>query len=292
MVLAWILQGLLWYEGTHLRVEGQGWPETSAEYTRLPSKAKETVRGPVWDLSQQSAGLFVSFATDASSVHVRWKLTAEGLSWRHMPATGVSGVDLYVHHEGRWRWLACGQPDGDQNEKVLVEGLPAQHREYRLYLPLYNGVSTVKIGVPKGSTIAPGPEVGRKPLVFYGTSITQGACASRPGMAHVAQLGRRLDYPTVNLGFSGNGKMEAEVVELLAEVPASLYIIDCLPNLRAPEVRERTEPLVRRLRRSHPRTPILLVEDRNYADAFLVAAKNDRNLQSQAALFQAFQALQ
>ncbi|MEZ6091654.1 MAG: SGNH/GDSL hydrolase family protein [Pirellulaceae bacterium] len=86
-----------------------------------------------------------------------------------------------------------------------MSGLLPGYREYALYLPLYNGVDTMRIGVAEGSrfeTMSPRD----KPIVFYGTSITHGACASRPGMVHTAILGRRFDMPVVNLGFSGNGK--------------------------------------------------------------------------------------
>lgn len=212
-----------------------------------------------------------------------------------MPATGVSGLDLYVRgDDGVWRWLANGRPQARQTTAALVGGLPAGQRQYLLYLPLYNGVSELAVGVPAGSRLEPGPARPadrRRPIVFYGTSITQGGCASRPGMVHTAILGRWLDRPVINLGFSGNGRLEAEVAELMAELDAAVYVIDCLPNVGADEVRERTEPLVKILRQAHPRTPILLVEDRDYTDAHLLAAKRQRNRTSQAALREAYERL-
>jgi hypothetical protein len=203
-----------------------------------------------------------------------------------MAATGVSGVDLYVKTDRGWHWLATGRPTKPTNEAALVTGLPKQKREYLLYLPLYNGVSSVEIGLQAGSSAAPLPrdEKLAKPLVFWGTSITQGGCASRPGMVHTAILGRRLNVPVINLGFSGNGKMEPEVAALIAELDAAAYVIDCLPNCTAAEVTERTAPLVNILRQAHPETPIVLVEDRTYADAFLISARKSRNDSSRAAL--------
>ena len=91
-------------------------------------------------------------------------------------------------------------------------------REYGLYLPLYNGVESLKIGVSMLRRL-PGSRRDAKPVVFYGTSITHGGCASRPGMVHTAILGRRLDRPVVNLGFSGNGRMDAAVGEYLGRSP-------------------------------------------------------------------------
>ena len=106
-----------------------------------------------------------------------------------------------------------------------------------------------------------GPVGNRKPLVFYGTSITQGGCASRPGMVHTAILGRWLDRPVINLGFSGNGTMDPEMADLMAELDPALYILDCLPNINAAQVAKRVVPFVRTLRKARPETPILLVED-------------------------------
>jgi hypothetical protein len=156
-----------------------------------------------------------------------------------------------------------------------------------LYLPLYNGVESMEIGIERGRKLWPAaarPDAQAKPIVFYGTSITHGASASRPGMVHTAILGRRFDRPVVNLGFSGNGQMETEVAALLAEIDAAVYVIDCLPNIGAADVLARTRPCVEILRRAHPDTPIVLVEDRSYADSFLLRGKRERNLTSRAAL--------
>ena len=184
---------------------------------------------------------------------------------------------------GPLRWLAVGQPTAQTNTATLVN-VPAGKREYTLYLPLYNGVSSVEIGVASGSFMGkPQPRADAKPIVFYGTSITQGGCASRPGMVHTAILGRRLNRPVINMGFSGNGIMEPEVAALLAELDPAVYVIDCLPNMTAKDVSERAEPLVRKLRAAHAKTPILLVEDRSYANSFLLVAQRTRNLESRAA---------
>ena len=210
----------------------------------------------------------------------------------HMPATGVSGLDLYAKRDnGRWSWLATGRPTKfPTNRQKLVEGLPPGRREFLLYLPLYNGVTSVEIGIPPGNHLEtlPRPVARRNPIVFYGTSITQGGCASRPGMVHTAILGRWLGRPVINMGFSGNGRMEREVGEFLAELDPSAYVIDCLPNMQGPAVAKNTEPLVRLLREAHPSTPILLVEDRTYSNTPFLAKSRRRHQGSRAALKKAF----
>lgn len=252
-----------WYDCKDLLVEGKGWTDTKSFYDRLPAKAEGKVTPSVWGLSHDSAGLCVPFTSDAPSIQVRWTVLKEGsLSMPHMPATGVSGVDLYSKDtSGRWQFVANGRPTATTNTAKFA--LPAG-QPCLLYLPLYNGVTSVEIGVPKGSTLSP-PDPAtnkqRKPIVIYGTSITQGGCASRPGMAFPAIVGRQLDTPVINLGFSGSGKAEPEIAELLAELDPSVYVLDCLWNMSPDLVSTRIEPFVKTLRAARPDTPILLVED-------------------------------
>jgi hypothetical protein len=140
--------------------------------------------------------------------------------------------------------------------------------------------------VPKGSAIAkaPGHAAGSKSIVFYGTSITHGISASRAGMTHVAMVGRMFNREVINLGFSGNGKMEPEVTKFVAELDPAVFVLDCLPNMNAKDIDERAEACVKTLRSAHPKTPILLVEDRNYADDFLNAVRRERNETNHAAM--------
>ncbi len=286
---------ILWYDIRLLGVEGQGWKDTKAPFDRLPGKAEGIVRPPVWGLSRHSAGLAVRFVTAAPTIQARWTLTSERLAMEHMPATGVSGLDLYVKTDaGKWHWLGIGRPSKQTSQAALANGIPAGKREYLLYLPLYNGVSSVEIGLAKDQALAkaePRPAEQQKPMVFYGTSITQGGCASRPGMVHTAILGRWLDRPAINLGFSGNGKMEPEMADLFAELDPAVYVLDCLPNMSAAEVTERVEPFVQKLRKAHPKTPIVLVEDRSYANAFLLPGPRERNQSSREALKKAYERL-
>jgi lysophospholipase L1-like esterase len=266
----------LWFDLRQLDVEGRGWNDTRDFYDRLPARAEGIVRKPVWELSRNSAGLCVRFVTDATTLRARWALTESWLYLPNMTAIGKSGLDLYVKTEKGWHWLAVGQPTAQTNEVTLVENLVPGKREYLLYLPLYNGTKFVELGIPQGATLEKagpwGPGV-RKPMVFYGTSILQGLSASRPGMVHSAILGRRFNWPVINLGFSGQGKMEPEMAGLLAELDPAVYVLDCLPNMVADEIKERVEPCVRKLRAAHPDTPIVLVEDRTMQDSFLIAGR-------------------
>lgn len=278
-------KGMVWYDFRLLDVEGQGWKETKAPYDRLPPTAEGKVPASVWGLSRHSTGICGRFVTDAGGIQVKWKLTSPNLAMPHMPATGVSGVDLYVRKSPeQWHWLGTGRPTAQANQAIFP-AVPGKH-EYLLYLPLYNGTMSLEIGLPKAAALAQGPvrpSERRKPIVFYGTSITQGGCASRPGMVHTAILGRRLDYPVINLGFSGSGRMDDAVVELMAQLDPALYVIDCLPNMNAALITERTGPLVKTLRQATPQAHILLVEDRTYANAQVLANVLKTNVSNRAA---------
>jgi hypothetical protein len=254
--------GRVWYDGRLLLLEGKGWENTESYYDRLPADANDKVPKPVWGLSHDSAGLCLRFMTEAPSFRIRWTLRRGNLALPHMPATGVSGIDLYQKADnGRWTFVQNGRPTARSNE-ASFRVTPGT--ECLLYLPLYNGVESITVGVPKDKALSkPGGSSGRqnKPIVFYGTSITQGGCASRPGMACTAIVRRQFDVPVINLGFSGSGKMEPEMADLLAELDPAVYVLDCLWNMRPAEVSERVGPFVRKLREARPGTPILLVED-------------------------------
>jgi lysophospholipase L1-like esterase len=278
---------LIWHDLREFTIEGRGWEDVTRYYSRLPDRAQGKVRAPVWDLSQRSAGICARFVTDSPKISACWTLLREQLAMDHMPATGVSGLDLYVRHEGRWRWLGLGRPTkSPTNTAELVAHLPPGRREFLLYLPLYNGVEQVRIGIKAEHSIEPAPPRPpgrRRPICYYGTSIVMGGCASRPGMCHAAILGRKLDWPMLNLGFSGNGQLEPEVGEFLAELDPQLYMLDCNPNLQADQITERLEPMIRRLRAARPQTPIVLVEGVVYTQSYLVGHRRDRCMGSNAA---------
>ncbi len=255
--------GTRWFDIRHLDVEGRGWTDTKAPYDRLPAKAEGKV-GDSWGLSRHSAGMCVRFVTDSPDVRVRWTLTSASLAMPHMAATGVSGVDLYAREAGgRWGYRGTGRPGALQNAATLATPGTRGKIEYLLYLPLYNGTAKAEIGVAKGAAIAKAPArpPSAKPVVFYGSSIAQGGCASRPGMAYPAILGRRLNRAAINLGFSGCGKIEPPMADLLAELDPAAFVIECWPNILGGVIAERFGPFIRTIAKAHPGTPVIVLEE-------------------------------
>jgi len=282
-----------WHDVTKWGVEGREFPdmERYRYFDRLPKAAEGKVTPAVWSLSRDSAGMMFRFKTDAPSIHVRYTLMKPTLAMPHMPATGVSGVDLYARDaDGKWKWVQVAKPAAQQVSAQIIGDLAPGEREYAAYLPLYNGVESLEIGVPKGAKFE-GLAPRKRPVVFYGTSITHGACASRPGMVHTAILGRRFDAPVVNLGFSGNGKMDAAVGDFLTKIDAAVYVIDCLPNMGPADVLAKCAPLVKQLRAAKPNTPIILVEDRRFTNSWITPKKAKFHDDNHAALRESYETL-
>ena len=262
-------------------IEGAGWTRNErSPYARLPEKARSVVRKPVWNLSRQSAGLCIRFRTNSERVVVRYQCGGK-IAFPHMSATGVSGVDLYAKNmDGGYIWCRGLYSFSDTIQydfiKLSTTGLyQKEGREYKLYLPLYNDVKLLEFGVTEGSIFNFLPLRQEKPIVVYGTSIAQGACASRPGMAWTSILSRKLDRPVINLGFSGNGRLELPIINLMTEIDAKLFVLDCLPNMiplkeyTLESTYKKIISSVKDLRSKRTNTPILLVEHAGYPDGVL-----------------------
>lgn len=280
-------------------IHGRGWPaELKENYNRFPERTKQIIRPEIWNLSQQSAGLSIVFRSNAPEIKVRYGVTG-GLAMPHMPATGVSGIDLYATDiHGKHRWCAARYAFGDTicfhyNKLWYEEDYCNTGYEYHIYLPLYNQVKWLEIGVPENAMFRLVPMSQEKPIIVYGTSIAQGACASRPGLAWSNIVEREMEHPLINLGFSGNGRLEASIFDLMAEIDAKLYIIDCLPNMvreNAKYVYERTLAGVTRLRKANA-APILLVEHSGYLNEYTSKVSADTYKEANRELRRAYNAL-
>jgi hypothetical protein len=217
----------------------------------------------------------VRFETDATDLYARYTTTRTELDMSHMPASGVSGLDIYAHMGDELGWRCAGgiRPTQPTTAAALATKILPGKRLYLVHLPLYNGVKSLEIGVAKDATFTPVPPRKEKPILFYGTSITQGGCASRPGMAFTNILGRRLNRPMLNLGFSGNGKMEVEVAQFLAELDPAVFVLDCMANMAQVPIVERTKAVVNVLREKRADTPILILEEREWTDAAVMPSR-------------------
>lgn len=254
---------IVYHDASAFPLLGKATEATATRYERLPDSLQHISRKPLWDLGRNSAGLAVRFRSNSTCIAALWEVR-DNRSMNHMTPTGIKGLDLYCLQDGEWIFAGSGRPQGKVNKATIVKNMLPQEREYLLYLSLYDGVTSLAIGVDSLSEILqPAVDLPRreKPIVFYGTSILQGGCASRPGMAHTNILERRLNRECINLGFSGNALLDLEIAHLMASVDASMFVLDFVPNATVEQMRERADEFYTIIRRKHPDTPILFIED-------------------------------
>ncbi|HEY1050354.1 MAG TPA: SGNH/GDSL hydrolase family protein [Prosthecobacter sp.] len=237
-----------------ITVCGLGWWKEQPKLQRLPERLKATMPPKVWKLSQAPAGVRLRFRTD--SVKLGLEATTGTYKTAPSPPIALIGVDIYV--DGRY--LGSALPD----EKALLKkewelGVGAAMRDVEIYLPI--GAPTVikEIVLDAAAKLEPGKSYSQeKPIVYYGSSITQGAQSSNPGVAFPCFLGRWLNLDFVNLGFSGNGLGEAALARAVAEIPAAVFVVDYWAN-PPPGVYEKTFPeFIAIIRAKHPETPIVV----------------------------------
>ena len=213
-------------------------------FQRFPDKYKGSIRKEVWDLSENNAGISIQLRTNSRNLKLKWNVKLD-FRMNHMTDAGIKGL----------------------NEKTLC-----------LYLPLYDSIIDLDIGIDSDSVLKFITN-DNKPIVFYGTSITQGGCASRPGMAHTNIISRSTIHPCINLGFSGNGHLEKEIGEILSTIDAKFFIIDCLPNVGISQIESNLTPLVMSIRKSDNGNacPIIFVEQPIMHDLYIDEVVTEKN---------------
>ena len=229
-------------------------------FQRFPEKYKNELREEVWDLSKNSAGVTISFISNTSNLTARWTLKNH-FKMHHMTDVGISGIDLYQKKDNEWYFLNSGIPTNLNNEENLFQGLQKQLRYYRIHLPLYNTLTELELGIDSDSYMKITNEKS-PPLIFYGTSITQGGCASRPGLAYTNIISRKLNRICINLGFSGNGHLEESIGKILSNLHSAIFIIDCMWNIDKKIIINDTELFLNALRSKNGNwnSPIIFYE--------------------------------
>lgn len=283
-----------WINIEQIGVEGRGWTDRESPYDRLPLHAKEKICNfsqAVWDLSHSSTGMCVTFWTDSTEIRIRRELALPQLNEYNFNSCAFSGFDLYGETaKGIWRWIGTTPyRDSENSEYALAVNMAPGFRKYRIYLPLRNQLLRAEIGLQKGAKFeAVQPRPLSESMVFYGSSIVHGAYVTHAGLSHPSRLGRALDRPVINLGFSGMAKMETGMAEVLGELACSLYVIDALPNMYPALVRQNAVPFLKRLRELKPQTPILLMEEPDRANDWVYPDLRKHTQRNRAELRKAF----
>lgn len=281
-----------WYnpqtEGASLWGQGLREQKRSNYYQRIPDEYQKKLRTPLWGLSKNSSGESLRFYSNTNNITVRYKLADKNFSMPHMQSTGKSGVDLYsIDNHGIERWYG-GQYNFSDTTTYRYHGLiyhnPYHDRgyEYQLWLPPYSTVEWLEIGVDEGSHFSFIEPTKEKPIVVYGTSISQGACASRPGMIWSTLVARELDVNLINYGFSGNGMLESAMTDIISNIDSKLIIIDCMPNMIRDQelIKPRLKEMIKSLRKVRPSTPILIAEHAGYGHSATISEWHTKDTNS------------
>ena len=276
-----------------LTILGRPFPNQTT-YRRFPDSLELLLRKPVWQLSTNSAGIAVYFETNAKQISAKWK-TGSNTSYPHVAATLIKGVDLYALDNNQWYYVGIGKPSNPvYQEASIIKGLDGEMKQFLMYLPDYETTDSLFIGIDSSAFIQKVTSsvfAQKKPIVFYGTSILQGASAMRSGMAYPAIIERGMQTETINLGFSGNGLLDSMLAVVMTNIDASCYVIDCGPNLSPELAAERTLPFLRLLRQFRPTTPILLIEQIDYPTTRFVASVDQKVKRINEIFFQSFNTL-
>jgi len=244
-------------------LEGFPWRDPARIFNRLPAAFTEKdVNAGALSLAQHTTGGAVRFRTDSPYLTLRTVL-ANSCDMNHMPRAGSAGFDLYSGSGKDIQYRKTVQPNSGQKdlETLLLSGQPKQMTEWILYLPLYGAASKIEIGVAPGAKLEkPTPHAVSKPVLFYGSSITQGGCASRPGNAYSTMLCRAVDAPQINLGFSGSGKGESAVAEAIAGLDLAAFVMDYDHNAPSLEHLKNThEKFFKIIRGKKPGLPVIIM---------------------------------
>lgn len=235
-------------------------PHDGPYYHRIDTASNPDLPANVKQFLTHAAGTYVRFQTNSTRVAAKW-CTTSAKPYSNLTAIAFEGLDLYIKNDGKWQYAGVGRPSQkDCSEQVLVRNMDNNIKEYLLYLPLYDGVTHLEIGVDSDATIKSSAPISEKEILIYGTSITQGASASRPGLAYPSRLSRELGVNIINMGVSGSAKMEASVADLIASWDMDAFIIDCIPNCSVDNIVERTALFFSTIRAKHPGKPIIAIE--------------------------------
>ena len=267
-------EGMDWYtvDDPGFVLDGLYWRKPGDPFRRIP--LDRSVSDGVDVLAGHTAGVMARFRTDASEIRVHAEFE-ECVRMDHMPCTGIMGFDLYEgSHAAKFYRKTTRFDSSCKAYTVTIFGPDAEKklREFTLHFPLYAHPVAVEIGLSAGARVlSPSPWKDPRPVVVYGTSIQQGGCASRPGMCHTNIMSRMLDRPFINLGFSGSGKGEPAMAEIMSEIAdPAMFVLDYDANAGVEGLRKTLSGFIDILRSKHPETPILLVSHLPYATEFAV----------------------
>lgn len=220
----------------------------------IPNSAKKPLTN--------STGLAVVFSTNSCSISARWTTASKSLG-ANMTPIFHSGLDIYIKRDGEWVFAGVARPKTKgvtEHEYTMVKRMAEGEKECLVYLPMFNTLQSLEIGVDEGATIKPIPSPFKHKIVFVGSSLTHGASASRPGACYVARFGRMLNAETPNIGLSGKCRLDDFFANIVCEAEADAYIFDTFSNSTKAMIEERLYNFVKRIATAHPDKPLIFLQ--------------------------------
>ena len=214
-------------------------------------------------LSEKPAGLYVTFKTNSTAVAAKWSIVPHNTR-DNMSFIMQHGVDLYMKVNGEWQYVMAPRIPCDLKpasyKKNIVKNLGDEEKEFLLYLPIWCELTALEIGVDDGAFIEGTPSPFRNKVIVYGSSITHGAAASRPGMTYPAIMSRNLGINFVNFGFAGQCRMQPEFLDLLKTCEADAFLFDAFSNPTIKELEARLQNFVVEMVKAHPDKPLIFMQ--------------------------------
>lgn len=250
-------------DASTLNIIGKAIP-TSKPYTRVDTDVYKFENETINDFANYSTGLAVLFKTNSTQLSARWETTGVN-AIENMSALSCKGLDLYIKKDGKWISAGVGRPDMKEapynnHDAVILKNMDSNMKECMLYLPLYDRVEKLEIGIDENAVIEYLENPFKHRIMFKGSSVAHGLTASRPGMNYISKFGRDNGLYCFNMGYSGQSKLQVEYARYLADAQVDAFVFDTFSNPSAEIIRERFDTFVDIIRRSHPETPMIFMQ--------------------------------
>ncbi len=250
-------------DASTLTIGGRTQVVPNKPYARVDTSKHKFDSKQITAYCDYGAGVYVLFTTDSKNISAKWK-NAPRATGANMTPIVQRGLDLYIKSDGRWVFAGVGRPARESangvNKDKIVENMADGAKECMLYLPIWCAIEQLEIGIDENASIAPLDWPFSHKIIVLGSSITHGASASRPGLTYTARMSRMTGMDFVNLGFSGNCKLQPEFARLIAETEADAYVFDAFSNPSTAEIKDRLASFVRTVATAHPDKPMIFIQ--------------------------------
>ncbi len=248
-------------DASTLNVQGRTKPSQENPYFRVDSEGYDFAEEHIVRYCRYPVGVYIMFKTDSHAISAKWT-TAKRAWGNNMTPIVQRGLDLYIKKDGVWTFAGVARPSmtKDVHKYTIVKNMADGEKECMLYLPIWNEVESLEIGIDDDAAIEAIPSPYKYKVLTLGSSITHGASASRPGMIFTARMSRSTGIDFVNLGFSGNCKLQPQLARLIADSEADAYLFDAFSNPSVKEIETRVADFVRTVAEAHPDKPMIFLQ--------------------------------